>query len=502
MAGRERIEHIVVLMMENRSFDHLIGFLDHDSPDYPRLDRIDVSCPEDPKRPGSPRVRPTPTASPVLGTDPDHSHQAVMDQIAGDPPMSGFIASYLHKIKHGTSRPMSWWQRALNAVLGFLKTAWSRLTRRRGPIPAQARDIMRCFPPAEIPVLGFLAKQYAVLTGWHASVPGETWPNRQYAHAATSHGTANIKVDFYTDTTVFERLSEAGRTWSIYVDGVAQVWAYPKLWMNGTDHFHDMDRLLDDIRRGTLPDYAFIEPNHGFGPGEGNSQHPGNNLVSGDSFTAGEALMARVYNALVASPELFASTLLLITYDEHGGFFDHVAPQTVTPPDKHQDHGFDFSLSGVRVPAVAVSPLIPAGTVKGIFYEHASIPAMVLHQFAPGTPSLTERDAHSADPLDELRLLPAPRTDIRPVPEPARRPAVAPPARVHLMNDFQGSLVDLAGGVHNALEERRTLTAARTDEPPQFRHKTSTKTAAETGVLIPGSEASEVVDEVVSAFVD
>src|SRR6185312_14079486 len=133
-------------MMESRSFDHLIGFLDHDSPDYPRLDRLDVSCPEDPKRPGSPRVQPTPTASPVLGTDPDHSHQAVMDQIAGDPPMSGFIASYLHKIKHGTSRPMSWWQRALNAVLGFLKTAWSRLTRRRGPIPAQARDIMRCFP--------------------------------------------------------------------------------------------------------------------------------------------------------------------------------------------------------------------------------------------------------------------------------------------------------------------------------------------------------------------
>jgi len=69
-----------------------------------------------------------------------------------------------------------------------------------------------CFPPAEIPVLGFLAKQYGVLVDWHASVPGETWPNRQYAHAATSHGTTNIEVGFYPDDTVFELLTAAGRS--------------------------------------------------------------------------------------------------------------------------------------------------------------------------------------------------------------------------------------------------------------------------------------------------
>ena len=504
MAGRERIEHIVVLMMENRSFDHLVGFLDHDNPDYPRLDRLDVSCPRYPWLPFGPRVRPAPDALAVLGTDPDHSHEAVMDQLyprAGKPTMTGFVDSFAYKIKHGTRRRMSWWQKAFARVTEL----FSRLFHRKQPIPATADEIMRCFPPGEIPVLGHLAKQFGSLVAWHASVPGETWPNRQYAHAATSHGTSNIEIGFYEDTTVFERLSAAGRSWSIYVDGVAQVMAYPKLWIGGTGHFHGMDRLRSDIRDGTLPDYAFIEPNHGIGPGEGNSQHPGNNLVSGDSFVAGEALIASVYNELVANPSLFASTLLLITYDEHGGFFDHVPPPSVPPPDKHQDqhNKFNFDIAGVRVPAVAVSPLIPAGFVDQTFYEHSAIPHTVLRQFVPGAGPLTKRDAASADLLDQLPLLPSPRTDLGPVPVPSPHPA-AEATGPHRMNDFQSSLVDLAGGVHNARAARpAALTAAElAPEMPKFVTEDSTHAAAQAGVLVPGSEASQVVDAVVADFVD
>jgi hypothetical protein len=227
----------------------------------------------------------------------------------------------------------------------------------------------------------------------------------------------------------------------IYVDGVAQVWAYPNLWMAGEDHFHDMDRLMHDITEGTLPAYAFIEPNHGFGPGEGNSQHPGNNTISGDSFVAGEALMARIYNALVANPELFATTLFLITYDEHGGFFDHVQPKRVTAPDGIDDRatGFDFSLTGVRVPAVAICPLIPAGTVDPTFYDHSAIPAAVRQQFAPETKPLTRRDAASADLLDHLPLLPASRTDLRPVRPSAIRAGTPEAMTERRMNDFQGT---------------------------------------------------------------
>ena len=502
MAEREGIKHIVVLMMENRSFDHLVGFLDHDNPDYPRLDRLDVSCPRYPWLPFGPRVRPTPDALAVLGTDPDHSHEAVMDQLyprLGKPTMSGFIDSFAYRIKHGTMRKLSWWQR----VFARLSEFFSRIFRRRAPIPATPDEIMRCFPPGEIPVLGFLAKEYGSLVAWHSSVPGETWPNRQFAHAATSHGTSNIEIGFYEDPTVFERLSAAGRTWSIYVDGVAQVIAYPKLWIGGTGHFHGMDRLRSDIRSGNLPDYAFIEPNHGIGPGEGNSQHPGNNLLSGDSFVAGEALIASVYNELVANPSLFESTLLLVTYDEHGGFFDHVPPPSVQPPDKYRKGKFNFDIAGVRVPAVAISPLIPAGHVDKTFYEHAAIPHVVLRQFVPGAAPLTERDAASADLLDQLPLLPSPRTDIRPVPVPTSRAAAAP-IEPHKMNDFQSSLVELAGGVHNARSaSTATLVADGTPpETPDFRPEASTLAAARTGVLVPGSPASQVVDAVVADFVD
>lgn len=500
--GRDRIKHVLVLIMENRSFDHLVGYLDHPDPAYPSLNRIAASCPVDPDQPAGRRVSTTSDASFVLGNDPDHSHEAVMFQIFGrshEPTMAGFIESYRQQIEHGTARTMSWWQRAGAAVLAFLKRLWSRLTGGKEPVLAKPDQIMRCFADAEIPVLGFLAKQYAVLVNWFAAVPGETWPNRQYAHAATSHGTSNIKVDFYTDKTIFERLADAGRSWAIYVDGVAQVWAYPKLWLSGFSQFHGMDRLMADIENGTLPDYAFIEPNHGFGPGEGNSQHPGNNTIKGDSFVAGEALMARIYNKLVANPAVFAETLFLITYDEHGGFFDHEPPHRVPAPDDLRDPGgFDFTLSGIRVPAVAISPLIPAGTVDPTFYDHSAIPAAVRKQFAPATAPLTRRDAAAADPLDNLPLLPTARTDVAPVPHAAPL-AAARPVGDRRMNDFQSSLVDLAGGVHNA--RQRMATRALVTETPEFVPEPSTREAAREGVLRAGSEAEQVVRSVVDDFV-
>jgi phospholipase C len=514
--SRERIKHIVVLMMENRSFDHLLGYLRHDDPAYPNLDRLRPSCPADPLRTGGRRVGTTATASAVLGNDPDHSHQSVMMQMfgrpgtpgVGPPSMTGFIESYRHKVASGTMRPLAWWERIADPVLGAVRVLYSRLLRRPGPILAKPDEIMKCFPESEVPVLGYLAKQFAVLVNWHASVPGETWPNRQFAHAATSHGTANIEIGYYEDDTIFERLGEAGQRWEIYHDGVPQVWAYPKLWLDDVDHFHDMDRLFRDIAGGTLPAYAFIEPNHGYGRGEGNSQHPGNNTVKGESFRAGEALLARIYNALVENPRLFAETLFLVTYDEHGGFFDHVPPRPVPPPDDFEDHrtGFDFTLSGVRVPAVAISPLIPAGTVDQTFYEHATIPATVRRQFALGTKPLTRRDAAAADLLDHLPLLPQARTDLRAVQTP-QRPAAAPGAATgQTLNDFQASLIELAGAVRTARTAQAgpgpAMRASRAGafRIPAFTPDPTLHEVVETGVLRPGSAADHLVAEVVADF--
>ena len=426
--------------------------------------------------------------------------------------MSGFIASYQRKIRSGTLRPLAWWRKLVDAVLSRIKAFWNWLRRRPAPVLTRADEIMKCFPESAVPVLGFLAKQYAVLVNWHASVPGETWPNRQFAHAGTSHGTANIEIGYYTDETIFERLGE-GR-WGIYHDGVAQVWAYPKLWLGGVDHFHGMDRLLRDIADGTLPAYAFVEPNHGFGPGEGNSQHPGNNTVTGDSFRAGEALIAQIYHALVASPEVFAKTLFLVTYDEHGGFFDHVPPKPVVPPDGIVDRktGFDFSHTGVRVPAVAISPLIPAGTVDETLYEHATIPATVRRQFLGESRPLSRREAAAEDLLARLPLLPRPRTNlpaVRPPAAPAAPAAAAaagataapeaPGARV--LNDFQASLVELAGAVQvTRRQAARERVVAAAVAVPAFVPDPDCHEAVQTGVLPAGSAAEQTIAEVVDDF--
>src|SRR3954466_16344030 len=123
---RGRIRHIVVLMMENRSFDHLLGYLKHDNPQYPRLDRIDASSPVDPSRPAGRRAETTSTASSVLGNDPDHSHQAVMLQMfgrpgtpgVGEPSMTGFIESYRRQISTRPLRPLAWWGERGGAPLG------------------------------------------------------------------------------------------------------------------------------------------------------------------------------------------------------------------------------------------------------------------------------------------------------------------------------------------------------------------------------------------------
>jgi phospholipase C len=501
-------------MMENRSFDHLLGFLDHEDPQYPNLARIEPtpSCPEDPARPDSRRVPVTASASSILRTDPDHSHQAVMLQIfgrqgttapggqrPGAPTMDGFIASYQHKVRSGSMRPLAWWAKLAQAVLGAVKAVWNWIRRRPRPVPADAEEIMKCFPESGIPVLGFLAKQYAVLVNWHAAVPGETWPNRQFAHAATSHGTTNIELNFYYDETIFERLG-AGR-WRVYHDGVAHVWVYPRLWLDGVHNFHGMQRLFRDIADEALPAYAFVEPNHGIFPANaGNSQHPGNNTTKGDSFTAGEALIAGIYNALVARPRLFAETLLLITYDEHGGFFDHVPPGDVVPPDGINDRatGFDFSLSGVRVPAVAISPLIPAGTVDVAFYEHSAIPAMVRHQFLGASEPLNRRDGASADPLDRLPLLPQARVDLPTVPRSETLRAETEAGAVRVLNDFQASLVELAGAVRIARQPR--IGAVEDFGLPAFVPEPNTQAVAESRVMTAGSRAEQIVAEVVDDF--
>ncbi|HET7386957.1 MAG TPA: alkaline phosphatase family protein [Nocardioidaceae bacterium] len=290
--------------------------------------------------------------------------------------------------------------------------------------------------PHRVPVLATLAAEFAVFDHWYCSAPGETWPNRNFLHAATSDGETNIAIRPYTDPTIFELLEDHGHDWRIYHDGTAQVMAFPRLWDTAGRHgnWHPTGDFAAHVAGGDLPAYSFIEPRHqppraplnqlqavGRPLGASDSQHPENNLVDDEAydifapatatdFDRGEQLLASVYQALRTNPELFASTVLLVTYDEHGGFYDHLpAPERVPAPGdpkslparlfdalyRESAASFDFTRLGVRVPTVAISPLIPKGTLASEVYEHASVPATLRALFAPEAAPLTRRDAHA-----------------------------------------------------------------------------------------------------------
>ena len=442
MAG---IAHVVVLMLENRSYDHLLGYVPHPDPAFDGLLGRTFTNPG--WRLGT-AVAASPDATLVLPVGPDHSHDAVMQQLAlrrGVPRNRGFVRSYERKGRGlnppafaGLLGPPANWIRRLSGGGGQAVTG-------RGPLA------MACQPPGNVPVLARLAREFAVCSRWFCSVPGETWPNRNFAHAATSDGQTQIEVRPYTNRTIFELLEDHGADWRIYYDDTPQAWAFPALWDTPRRHakWFPLDAFTSHAAAGDLAAYTFIEPNHRpplhtldhapviGDPGLSNSQHPENNLVSnaaydaftltGESdFTRAEHLIATIYEALRANPELFGKTLLLITYDEHGGLYDHVPPPTGVPAPGgpvstvgrvqrfllyRKCAAFDFTMLGPRVPAVVISPRIRAGTVDSRTRDHASIPATLRALFAPHARPLTERDKWAA-PFHELGTLPGARTDL------------------------------------------------------------------------------------------
>lgn len=441
------IDHVIVLALENRSFDHMLGFLRH--PD-PRFDGLRGGGRYDnPGWSGAAPVSAAPTAKAVIPVGPDHSHDGVMEQLAvrgtgpeARPTNQGFVANYERKCR-GLTLPQ------FGGLLGPLLNWWIQrqahggaVIQNRGPL------VMDCQPAENVPVLSTLALEFAVCTRWFCPVPGETWPNRNFLHAATSDGETNIEVRPYTNRTIFELLEEnRGLDWHIYHDDIPQVWAFPRLWDRADRHakWFPMEKFAEHVEKGQLPAYSFLEPNHRpplhtldhapltGTPDVSDSQHPENNLVSnasydhvvpGDTdFVRGEVLIARVYEALRAAPEVFERSLLVITYDEHGGFYDHVPPPTGVPspgdpPGRlgrltdwllhRKSASFDFTMLGPRVPAVLVSPYIAVGTVNDTVRDHASVPATLRAVFAPDAPSLTRRDAWSP-PLHTVLDLDQPR---------------------------------------------------------------------------------------------
>lgn len=380
MGAMDEIRHIVVLMLENQSFDRILGYLKLDDPGE---QIAGLSGGE--SNPLAPPGDMTPVqvkqiSGPegyVTDPSPGHDFEDVNVQLFGTrsprkgegPTNQGFVLSYASQADAGGR-----------------------------PLGSRGQAIMGCLDPGALPVTATLARHFVVCDHWFASVPGPTWPNRFFVHAATSLGhldtpetAGQFAAQFwgspYRMRTIFENLMDAGHTWKVYFDDYAQAFALRNLHAY-VDQFRKFEQFAADVEAGSLPTYSFIEPRSFSAPGyPANDQHPPHHLLEG------EKLIASIYDTLRADEATWRQCLFLVLYDEHGGFYDHVPPPAAVRPDAAvaSPSGFAFDRLGVRVPALLISPWVPEGHADHSVYDHTSLPATLKKML--GLPTfLTARD--------------------------------------------------------------------------------------------------------------
>ncbi len=235
------------------------------------------------------------------------------------------------------------------------------------------QQIMDYFPADFLPALHSLAHDFTVCDRWYSSVPGPTWPNRFFALSGTSlgrilmpAGATDLGSYFQqTQQTLFDHLNQAGRTWKNYFYDFPSSWLLLRnLLPENLPHYHMIDDFFQDVRdENSFPDFVFLEPKY-FGADE-NDDHPPHNVMKG------EKVIADVYNAIRSNPDLWNSSLLVIFFDEHGGFYDHVTPPGAVAPDDHQVE-YTFDHLGVRVPALLISPWV-SRAVDHTQFDHTSV---------------------------------------------------------------------------------------------------------------------------------
>jgi phospholipase C len=404
-----QIEHIVVVMMENRSFDHMLGYLSLPSALGGR-ERGDVDGLQGPDDNFNVHDG---TRYPIhhLGQtqfqgeaeDPDHSGESVDEQLANGG--QGFVDN-------------------------FARISAAQAQKLGVPVPDPGL-VMGYYDGEDLPVYDHLAAEYCVVDRWFSSVPGATWPNRLYSLAGQAAGSRDDEpVPIYALPTFVRYLDEAQVDWRWYsFDPGTLRAADPEYRLGRHDRFGYVDQrklsareedvgklteegsFLDDVAAGRLPQVSWIDPHFKdlrvLGP-DSNDDHPPSDVL------AGQDLILTVYHALSSNPETWPKTLLIVVYDEHGGFYDHVAP-----PAAADDHP-DFRRLGVRVPALLVSPLVTSGSTStnvlgaNFHFDHTSIMKTIFTRFCQvdgQIPAMTARAA-AANHLGHLLRDGDPRADV------------------------------------------------------------------------------------------
>ncbi|MFL5799395.1 MAG: phospholipase C [Actinomycetota bacterium] len=351
------IDHVVVLMQENRSFDHYLGQLHFEGQPDAEPEPPGASNP-DPTNPDGPPIRAFHKTTYCEVADLDHSWNGAHREYDGGA-MDGFTAANVDPRDPTGSRTMGWYDR---------------------------RDL---------PFYYGLNSTFATSDRYFSSVLSQTFPNRFYLLAGTSFGHIRNDLpppDGFTQKTIFEELDAAGISWRIYYSQIPFAAEFSYVRDHAAGHLFPISQYYTDAANGDLPHVSYVDPIFEAPADVENDEHPPSNVQVGERFASD------VITALFHSPN-WGSSALFMTYDENGGFYDHVAPPPAPVPDgilpmlEAGDVPGAFDRYGFRVPAVVVSPYSRPHFVSHVVDDHTSILKFVETRF--GLPALTNRDAQA-----------------------------------------------------------------------------------------------------------
>jgi phospholipase C len=382
----DRVSTVVLLMFENRSFDHMLGHLTFEKlvAGVEGLQK-DLSQYENPYKGGS--YKPFPMPGEPLSFDLPHEFGMVAVQLAKSAvtqqfDMNGFVEAY--------------------ATANNVK-------------PAKQADPMGFFKSDTVPITSFLAQNFCTCDHWHCPLPSSTQPNRTMAFCGSSQIFDTATRLIPCDEIIFDWLERARVRWRVYHDGFSFFCLYPRAWKHVlSDNFRDFEDYFHDMQVEPIdsgPQVIIVEPSYGdaphIGPDHPNDNHPPLAIGWGEDF------LRRAYQAATVNPARWSKTVLIYYYDEHGGFHDHVPP----PAIGYQTRGnpaHTFESLGPRVPAIVVSPLVDRGSVCSALFDHTSVLQLLAELFTPGNPYSAEVDERREQGISSLSaaLGDAPRADI------------------------------------------------------------------------------------------
>jgi phospholipase C len=361
MTPLDAVDTIVLVMLENRSFDHMLGHLSHGQhANGSDVDGITAPLKRD-------------AYANVFEGEAYHPHPLKDGALAGDLPHDrGTIAAQLNRSR----------VRGTFAMNGFAKSYFTASPNNRSTRP----DPMGFLLPRDVPMMRFFADHFAVCDRWFSSLPAGTQPNRLMAWTGTTLIDSNGFLP-PRDPLLLDWLEQKGVRWRVYTSGLSFFLLLGATAAFGPN-FRGIDRLAPDVANeqpGDFPQVIIVEPLYGDAArivgGIPNDDHAPIPVGPGQLF------LRKLYEALTRNPARWARTVLIVTYDEHGGFWDHVPPPDIPfVPPANATFTKRFESLGVRVPGLVVSPLVSARSVCHEVLDHTSILQLLAEKFTPGQP--------------------------------------------------------------------------------------------------------------------